>query len=258
MIKSLKNTVKRIASRCGFLIRKRHFSEELSASVHRVSHRAIDGRFLVLNPADAVQGHHARGEFYEEPVLDLILENFENGVFVDVGANVGNHSIYVAKARPSSNIISFEPHPEAFAILSANVALNRLNDRITMNQVALSNCTERARIGTPHHNLGGSTLEVEVRGRSEPQSFETVQTVTGAEALSVTVSFIKIDVEGHELKCLEGLSEVLRVSRPKVLVEVDSTTALEVAEFLEKLGYQEVDRDIGTEFAQTVLYDVKT
>jgi FkbM family methyltransferase len=256
-VRGMKNLARQLAARSGYLVRRRHPSELSSASIHRVARGSVVGRFLVANSADSIQGCHFEGAFYEGKMLDLILDNFSSGTFVDVGANVGNHSIFVALARPEARLVSFEPHPEAFTILSANVGLNRLFDRVELNRVALSDAAGSARIGSPHHNLGGSTLENKVRGKSELQSFESCDTARGDDVLSGPVDFLKIDVEGHEVKCLKGMARLLERYRPTILIEVDASTANEVADLLGALGYSETARD-GSDVAQTILYSCAT
>ena len=55
-------------------------------------------RFFVGNRYDLVQAHHFRGKFYEAEELDIIRRYFKvNGVFVDIGANVCNHTIFASK-----------------------------------------------------------------------------------------------------------------------------------------------------------------
>jgi Met-10+ like-protein len=82
-------------------------------------------RFFVRNRRDLVQAHHFTGEFYEAEELDIIRRHFkENGVFVDIGANVGNHTIFASKLLKAEKVIPFELHPDALAILTTNIALN--------------------------------------------------------------------------------------------------------------------------------------
>lgn len=84
-----------------------------------------DVRFFVKNSQDVVQSHHARGEFYELEELNIIAEFFpRGGVFVDIGANVANHTIYVCKFLRPTQVVLFEPNPEAISLLRANISLN--------------------------------------------------------------------------------------------------------------------------------------
>ena len=74
--------------------------------------------FFVTDKDDVIQRWHADGRFYEEEELAIISEFFpRGGVFVDVGANVGNHTIFVAKYLYPKNIILFEPNPQTVPLL---------------------------------------------------------------------------------------------------------------------------------------------
>lgn len=250
----LRKTIKKALSRCGYLLRRRNPSEILSASLHLVSHPNGDCKFLVINPADAIQRHHSAGKFYELQILRLIETHFNGGTFLDIGANVGNHSIFVAKTFPDAKVIAFEPHPDAFAVLSANVSFNRLSDRISLVNKALSDTYHTATIRTPAHNLGGSTLELDIRGKSKADYFDICGTVIGDDYLDTLIDFIKLDVEGHELKVLSGLSNTIKEMRPTIFVEVDERTDCLVQDFLFNLGYREEFRDKNFGLVRQVLY----
>ena len=246
--------IKAALLRYGYLLRKRNPSEILSASIHLVSHPNGDCKFLVINPADAIQRHHSAGGFHEQEILGLIKAYFKGGTFLDIGANVGNHSIFIAKAFPDAKVIAFEPHPDAFALLAANVSFNRLNDRISVINKALSDGYYTATIRTPAHNLGGSTLELQIRGRSAAEYFDICSTVIGDDYINTIVDFIKIDVEGHELKVLSGLSNTLKKMKPTIFVEVDERTDSLVRDFICHLGYCEAFRDKNAGLVRVVLY----
>jgi hypothetical protein len=69
-------------------------------------------RFFVRNRRDLIQVHHFDGGFYEEEELDIIRKYFNGGIFVDIGANVGNHTIFVAKMLNSRKVIPFGLNPK--------------------------------------------------------------------------------------------------------------------------------------------------
>jgi len=57
-----------------------------------------DIRFFVVDPEDTIQAVHLSGDFYEREELEIIEQFWRpDGVFVDIGANVGNHTIFVEK-----------------------------------------------------------------------------------------------------------------------------------------------------------------
>ena len=82
--------------------------------------------FFVTNPHDAIMKYHYQGAFYEMEELEIISRHFtEGGTFVDIGANIGNHAIYISRFLKSSRIILFEPNQSAISVLKENLLLNR-------------------------------------------------------------------------------------------------------------------------------------
>jgi hypothetical protein len=83
--------------------------------------------FFVTNEHDEIQYHHVAGRFYETEELTIIAQFFpRGGVFVDIGANVGNHSIYVCNYLEPLQVVAIEPNPVVIPILKINLALNGL------------------------------------------------------------------------------------------------------------------------------------
>jgi FkbM family methyltransferase len=179
-------------------------------------------RFFVGNRRDLLQSSHFKGEFYEAEELTLIQQYFKaNGIFVDIGANVGNHTIFASKILKAQKVIPFELLPDALAILTANIALNRcqnvdwsfLGYGVSSSAERLS--AERASYG---NNLGGARFKPVANG--EPQSFPAI---SADMALNNTwVDFIKIDIEGMEMDALKSLEQTVQRCRPTIFIEVDN------------------------------------
>ena len=147
--------------------------------------------FFVADPADLVQQCHARGQLYEAEELEMIRRHFHGGVFVDIGANVGNHLVYALKVLNASSAVAFEPNPTANAILRVNIALNELGDKTTVHAIGLSSTQGRASLQSQQfHNLGSARL---VTGTGD------LVVQRGDAVLEGPVSFIKIDTEGMEM-----------------------------------------------------------
>ena len=192
-------------------------------------------RFFVENDFDLVQKVHLSGAFYEREELDIIARHFTAGMFVDVGANVGNHAIYVLTHLDATKAVVFEPNPDAVAILEVNVALNSLTDKVTIHQVGLADQAGRVSISVPRYNLGEGTLTRDSNGELE--------IAVGDEILAgeVEISFIKIDTEGFEMSVLEGLRETLAKHRPAIFVEVSDANEASFLHFCESTGYEVVE-----------------
>lgn len=172
-------------------------------------------RFFVSNLGDTVQNRHFNGGFYEAEELSIIEAHLKpGGVFLDLGANVGNHAVFVAKFCRPGTVILIEPNPEALRHLRANLLLNRLDLDVSHLGLGLSDLAESADVAWQPNNLGGARMTARAGG--------AIQLVTGDSLLADRcIDFMKIDIEGHEIKALNGLERTIAASRPKIFVEVD-------------------------------------
>lgn len=237
----IKAAVKGLAGSLGYdVIRKNGGgAAELSRGIiARFEANGHDFAFFVANEWDYIQGHHLKGKFYEREELTLIGHHFEGGVFVDVGANVGNHSVYVAKVLGATRVIAFEPNPAAAELLTVNMGLNGLIGRLDHRAVGLSDSIATANLVAPSHKDLGST-KVAV---SENEAEGAIRVVTGDAALAEEprIDMIKIDTEAMELAVLKGLAKTIARHRPKLFVEVDDINADAVAALLDGQGYETV------------------
>jgi FkbM family methyltransferase len=190
--------------------------------------------FFVSNKADWIQREHAVGRFYEPQELAIISEFFpEGGVFVDIGANIGNHSIYVGRYLSPREIIVFEPNPPAIALLQINIILNGLQQVTDMRHLGLgvSDAPGNAQIWTAAGNLGGTRLVTDGQAGGLPL-------VRGDDVLAGRrVDFIKIDIEGMELQALAGLAATIATCRPVMFIEVDNVNAATFEAWVQSNGY---------------------
>jgi FkbM family methyltransferase len=184
----------------------------------------IQGVTFELDTRDLIDFRLAYLGAHDSSVLDyLAAELPRNGIFWDVGANVGAISLLLASRRPDVRIESFEPSPSVRRRLTANLALNpRLAGRIRVHAVAVSDRAgevdffESAEIG----NSGVGSLGRMHNTLSVSVSTESVRGDRLVEAgRAQRPSFVKIDVEGFELEVVRGLEGLLRESGPTLLFE---------------------------------------
>ena len=165
----------------------------------------------------------------EPETLDWI-DGFEQGsVFFDIGANIGVFSLYAAVKRGCS-VVAFEPESQNYACLNKNIYLNGLSEKITALNVGLH---DRVAIdylnlgamesGAANHSIGES---IDWRGDSYCPEFKQAVLTYSLDCLleKFQLSFpahIKIDVDGNELRILEGAAETLKNnSLRSVLIEM--------------------------------------
>lgn len=191
-------------------------------------------RFFVADEKDEIQRHHNSGSFYEPEELSIISEFFpRGGVFVDIGANVGNHTIYVSKFLHPTQAILFEPNPPAIEILKINIALNNLQRVVDLSHlgIGLSDKPARAHTIVPPGNLGGTMLHI----TDAPDGLPLIR---GDDVLlQRRVDFIKLDVEGMETRVLEGLSGTVSKWRPSMFIEVNEHNTGKSHEWIKAQDY---------------------
>lgn len=174
-------------------------------------------RFAVDMERDPIQRHHRTGQLYEGRELGLIKRVMPlGGTYVDIGANVGNHALYVAAFLSPMKVIPFEPNVAAYKLLLANVAMNGFGGVFDLSWLGLGLSDkpgEGFAMERRTRNLGASRM---LPGQGE------LRVVTGDEALAgENPDFIKIDVESMELQVLNGLDATLKRCGPWMLIEVD-------------------------------------
>jgi FkbM family methyltransferase len=211
-------------------------------AVEEIAIRAVssmlDGRqvrFAVADPEDLIQSHHLAGRFYEWQELSIIARHFPaGGVFCDIGANVGNHTIYAGLFLGAARIVVFEPNPPAIKLLRLNIALNGLTGIVDTGSlgVGLGSGPGRASMKTPEGNLGGNTLNPNnPNGRIEIR--------TGDDCLAgAKVDILKVDVEGMEVPVLEGLAETIARWHPAIFVEVMDHKSMSLDLWCAANGYE--------------------
>lgn len=188
--------------------------------------------FLVRDQRDYIQSHFLEGDFYAEDELKLIQQHYRGGAFLDVGANVGNHSLFAAKILRCDHVIAIEPNPDAYKILRCNIALNGLEQVIHHQAIALSDHSGSGSIHASAGNLGQGILTE--NGGDTPL-------VRGDDLFADrTIGFLKVDVEGHELAVLRGLEQTIRRDRPSAMIEVDDDKLDEFQDFVGGLDYTTV------------------
>lgn len=132
---------------------------------------------------------------------------------LDVGANIGGFAVPFSKF--ARKVHAFEPIPETADQLEYNLAQNSATN-VVVHRVGLS---DTSGVLYPHraHDAGSTSLG-EAQGSGDT---ETVPVTTLDECFGDTkISFIKIDVEGMEVKALRGGTRLISASRPVVFFEI--------------------------------------
>ena len=174
-------------------------------------------------------------------VADLELNEelkLNNGVFIDVGANIGKYTIKIGNSlKMNGRVISFEPENDNFEMLKKNTKLNNLKNTTLINK-ALSDKKGKLKLYLAKGNLGHHSLVEKVGEKYEEVEVDTLDNILKELKIS-KVDLIKIDVEGAENLVLKGALETLKNSHPKIVFEAwDKNHLDKIKEVLEPLNYK--------------------
>jgi FkbM family methyltransferase len=169
--------------------------------------------------------------------------------FVDIGANEGLFSLFAARrVGPGGRVVAAEPSSRERRRLEANIARNRLaNVTVVPHAIGEGPGTARLQIATGvhagHNTLGAFTYDDVSAVDFENVPVETLDALAGRLALGA-VHVVKIDVEGAELKVLQGAADLLRRTRPILLIEANEgalrgqgASSAAVVALLHELGF---------------------
>jgi len=178
--------------------------------------------------------------FYLIGLLKKLNDKEANILFLDIGAYIGTYAITVGnRFRNDRNlgIVAIEPALSSYRSLEKNVALNGLNDRIELHNVAL--------FDEDGKSLGfQSDPEAAVASRLSPATqgknisavtTTTLDTLIGGKARGYDAIVMKIDVEGTETEVLQGGHTVLQ-SGAEVYIVVEDFTDRKIVSYLEETG----------------------
>jgi FkbM family methyltransferase len=194
---------------------------------HGVSTVTVHGvTFGMWTSPDKIGRMFSEGNIYELPLLEWIREQKFSGTAIDVGANIGNHTLWMA-AVCGLRVEAFEPVLPH--VINANVQLNRLRNQVTVYPVGLGS------VAGEYHHVSKGVLKV---GKSDQTTDERV-TVGVLDAYAFhNVALIKIDVEGMEVDVLAGGMFTIGREKPVVVTEEWSKqTTRRIAALLGPLGY---------------------
>lgn len=186
---------------------------------------ARDGAWFALDPGDEIAREILHFGAYEKRNVEIIqrLTVGLGGAFMDIGANLGNHTVLLAPNF--ERLAAFEPNPPTLARLRKNIALNDPS-RVQVHGFGLSDSnTSLAFHAETGSNPGASRfLDEAEEGAIDgaPRLEVRVGDEIVAEAGLGPVTALKIDVEGHEERVIAGLAGTIARDQPLVFMEWDA------------------------------------
>ena len=180
-------------------------------------------------------------DFYEEENLSLFqkflkINNIHIKNFVDIGANIGNHSVYFSKFV--CNVYAFEPSSKAFELLKINTKKNN----IKLYQVGISNKNCTSLLAESKFNLGGSNIIKKIKkNHTFTEKIKLIKLDNYKNFINKKIDLIKIDTEGHELNVLKGTEKIIDKNLPIIILEQNAydvkKNQSKVINFLAKKNY---------------------
>ncbi|MEK8131743.1 FkbM family methyltransferase [Paenibacillus filicis] len=189
-------------------------SQEKSCFTFNYGDKLIQFNLIDLN--DHIQKNILYNHnFYELPMLQDIQARLKPGsVVIDIGANLGNHSVFFGTVC-GSHVYSFEPQEETFNLLKSNIELNKLEESVIAYNIALGANQGKGHIMIEDElNKGLARVIHQENGSVQIESLDSIL----YEKLD-RVDLIKLDVEGMEMDVLQGAHEILEKFKPLLYIE---------------------------------------
>jgi FkbM family methyltransferase len=190
----------------------------------RIACRALARYNLLVDADDIGLTPNLVCDGFWEPHVSVVIERYTKPgmTAVDIGANVGYFSLLMASvAGPTGKVVSIEANPAMAGLLRQTIAMNGLERRIELHNVAAADKPgELDFYVTADRNLNGCILLDEWRERVDPALIRRVPAVAPDDLLAAEekVDIVKVDVEGGEHLVWRGLERTLRRQREIVVV----------------------------------------
>ena len=162
----------------------------------------------------------------------LLGKKLKDRVMLDIGANIGNHTLFFLKECGASFSYCFEPIKEIFDILSKNILINELSGKTSLYNLAVGETEGKADVVSFHSdNLGGACLKKKDDGQIRVVSVDSLD-------IRDDVAFVKIDVEGFELNVVLGMCDFLKKNHPIIFIEIRDCFFDRINSILIAMGYE--------------------
>lgn len=234
---------------------KYRFSLPLRKIINRINHKFASKNIKRGNPRIAIFAFDHIGleinnfGIYEENLLNAIMSFLNDMVnlkkfdlILDIGANIGNHSLYFSNF--SKQVFSYEPNPNTFELLKFNTK-NLSN--INIYNIGISNKNENKFLNESNFNIGDSAIVSSDEKKDIEKNNKTLHEISSMklddlEHLSdKKISMIKIDVEQHEYEVMDGASKLIENNQPVLIfehnIETSKKQTLKINKFIKEKGY---------------------
>jgi len=197
-----------------------------------------NGISFVADPASGNSVGAIYTRIYESEYVLFARKHMEkDGVVCDVGAHAGLYTLLLAP--DFSRAVLFEPEPETFLLLKRNLLINEMECAVPI-QAAASDHQGKGMLKVTG-KYSGTTRLVQSTEEDFDESWPSVSLVTVDQTLEDlnigSISFLKIDTEGHELQVLNGCRRTLGNSLG-ALVLYENSSFDDVRNYFFELGWK--------------------
>ena len=205
-----------------------------------VSIRTSWGGHVTCDPARMIGRSIATTGVYDLAVSEVLVRLIAPGeTVIDAGANVGYMTLLASLAAGRlGHVLAFEPHPELFPVLRANVAASPYAAGVTLHQCALSDRPGSANLDIPFDFSSNDGIASLGAATANSRSVR-VQTCVLDSVFDGIAAVLKLDVEGFESQVLRGATRLLAGRRLRhILFEDHAIEQSVVMPLLRDAGYR--------------------
>lgn len=177
-------------------------------------------------------------------IIEIQLQENTHVNFYDVGANIGTHSVALARHFGSKiSVRSFEAQRQLFYMLCGNVAINGLPNVWCQHCAVSDGSSNSLQVTLPDYNqqnnFGGFELIKAANSDNDFMSTDQTETVpcVTIDQFKEKVHFIKLDIEGMEYLALSGATKTIAQNQPICFVEVLKSDKEQIKKFFHDLDY---------------------
>jgi FkbM family methyltransferase len=194
-----------------------------------------------------------------EPWMIKYLKIRDREIFVDVGAHIGKYALKIAKENPNSIVIAIEPAKDTFYALLESIRRNRLKNIIALNIAAWDTNTKVKIFVTEAHESSSAFSHLAKNAgviRIDEVDAQRLDDIVERLKLS-KIDWVKIDVEGAELRVLYGLTKSMLKFKPKIVIEIKEFNRDKALMMLKSIGYkcQQIPEDPSHQYFVCEHYD---
>lgn len=225
--------------------------------VNSIRKLKYNGVILSVDISDYV-GHYLYFGFKDYSNESLISLVSPGDTIIDIGTNIGATALQLAFCVGNTGFVyGFEPDPLNYYKCIENIKLNKTNNILVENVGLGDGIANLNMVVQSPLNRGGNRIKSKIDDERIEQKMVKITTLDkwlSNKTSMNKIDVIKIDVEGYEMKVLQGGFQTIKKYKPKLFIEVDDNnlreqncSAKELIDLLLDFGYNNILHSISNE-----------